>query len=61
MTFEEWFDKQYPYGFTTDQRSLGEQLAGEAWDAGFQAGQDHQRELERLAEYDRNSFMFDYR
>ena len=63
MTFEEWFEVRFP----TIAPSMGalresyREIAGEAWDAGFQSGQDHQRELERLAEYDRNSFMFDYR
>jgi hypothetical protein len=61
MNFDEWFEKNYPYGYAVLPRSAGEQLAREAWEAGFQAGQDHQQELERLTEYDRNSFMFDYR
>jgi|688.fasta_scaffold142259_4 hypothetical protein len=48
MTFDEWFDKNYPFGFTTDQRILGEQLARKAWEAGFQAGQDAaEDEIER--------------
>ncbi len=40
MTFDEWFDTNYPFGYPVLSRSAGEQLAREAWEAGFQAGQD---------------------
>jgi hypothetical protein len=35
MTFDEWFDKNYPFGYAVLPRSAGEQLAREAWEAGF--------------------------
>lgn len=48
MTFDEWFDKNYPFGYAVLPRSSGEQLAREAWEAGFQSGQDSaEDEIER--------------
>jgi hypothetical protein len=64
MTFEEWFAQDIPWWDTDSKFSnLPEDIRREikiltkcSWEAGFQSGQDHQRELERLAEYDRSVF-----
>lgn len=62
MTFEEWFEQEFGEHPDFDR---GEEAchivsaARRAWEAAFQEGQDHQRELERLAEYDRSVFGSD--
>ena len=53
MTFEEWFEQEF-WQIDEDERFV--QQMRRAWEAGFQSGQDHQRELERLAAYDRSVF-----
>lgn len=53
MTFDEWLKTQ---PILSDNYII---VARKAWEAGFQSGQDHQRELERLAEYDRSVFCSD--
>lgn len=61
MTFEEWFEERFkPVDFHMALvRESYREIAREAWEIAFQAGQDHQRELDRLAEYDRSVFGID--
>ena len=58
MTFEEWFEQEFvpSFAYSGEDPHRYESIARSAWEAGFQSGQDHQLELERLAAYDRSVF-----
>ena len=49
MTFEEWY-KNAPLVKNAKDAFRA------CWEAGFQSGQNHQRELERLSKYDDSIF-----
>lgn len=57
MDFEEWFNETFPDNDgSVVSTVIIKEIARSAWEAAFQSAQDHMRELERLAEYDRSIF-----